>query len=139
MNTENKTTFLNPEKPRFYLSDIQRISIDILDYNDVYLPDITDADLAIPLSQDGNIVGFGFLFFKNDECIFMRMIDPSHQKQGLSYKLLDEIERVARKNVQIKKLVSIVQHTPSSEKAYITAGFNKGWEQDEKVQYYKIL
>lgn len=122
MTKENGPTFLNPEKPNFYKDQITEMARKVIRENQVMLLSLTDADLAIPLALDGEVVGFGFLFFHEEEASLVRMIDPEHQGKGLGAQLLTQIENVARKK-GVTKLASIVTDTPSARKALLEAGF----------------
>ncbi|MDH5532968.1 MAG: GNAT family N-acetyltransferase [Candidatus Pacebacteria bacterium] len=138
MSKETQTSFLNPEKPNFYMDDIFNIADKVSDENGIILPDITEADLAIPMTIGSEVVGLGFLFIKGDEAVLMRMIDPDHQGKGLSYKLMDEIIRIAQKK-GVSKLVSVVKDTLSSRKALESSGFEIDWEEEGKIRYVKQL
>lgn len=138
MTKENGPIFLTPEKPNFYKPQITEMARKVVLENHVMLLSLTDADLAIPLALDGQVVGFGFLFLHEEEASLVRMIDPDHQGKGLGAQLLTQIEAVAHKK-GVTKLTSIVADTPSARKALLDAGFTVDFESEGKVKFFKNL
>ena len=133
-----KPTFLNPEKASFYKDDIKAMHKRVRKHNDVILPKLTSADFVIPMSTGSEIIGFGFMFMKEDGCYLMEMVEPEFQGKGLGAKLLDEMEAVAKKK-GVKVLISQVINTPKARQLQIDAGFIISEQSGGRVTFIKNI
>jgi len=118
------------------ISSIQRR---IIEDGGPFLPDKSVANVIIPVFRGDTVIGFGFLFVRDDYVDIMRMVDPDEQGQGVGKLLLIQLEKWT-KGIGVEEVHSyILDSKQSAQDAMEKAGYVISRREQGRILYVKKL
>lgn len=126
-------------QPQKYEDVIIEMQERILQKDGPFLPDKLRADEVIPATQEGSLVGFGFLFYRNGYADIMQMVDPKHHSQGIGMELLHQMELRAKIKGMAEIHSFITDKKPSAQMAMEKAGYKVARRESGRILYAKSL